>query len=57
MFNKSNEQLLIMQTTIESKRQESNEKMDKLIEYLKAVLTSTITEIMDYINISKPSTG
>ena len=57
MFNKSNEQLLIMQTTIESNRQESNEKMDKLIEYLKAMITSTVTEIMDYINISKPSTG
>ena len=57
MFNKSNEQLLIMQTTIESKRQESNEKMYKLIEYLKEMITSTVTAIMDHINISKPSTG
>ena len=50
MDNKSDEKLTIMQATIEPKNQEikvnkqySNEKMMKLTEDFKAMLTSTIT--------------
>ena len=43
MDNKSNEQLLIMQVTIGSNRQDSDEKMKNLIEDLKEMITSTIT--------------
>ena len=43
MDNKSDEQLLVMQAIIEAKRQESDDKMKKLTEDLKAMITSTIT--------------
>ena len=43
MDNKSGEQLLVMQAIIEAKRQESDDKMKKLTEDLKAMITSTIT--------------
>ena len=42
MDNKSDEQLLIMKVTIGANKQDSDEKMNKLTEYLKEMLTSTI---------------
>ena len=52
MYNKSSEQLLIMQSTIESNRKDSDEKLNNLTEDLKAMIASTITSMMDQINIS-----
>ena len=43
MDNKSDEQLLITKVTIGSNKQDSDEKMNKLTEHLKEMLTSTIT--------------
>ena len=51
MENKSDEQLLIMQSTIESIRKYYDEKAKNLTEKL----TSTISSIMDQIKISKSS--
>ena len=56
MDNKSDEQLLIIQATIEATRQDSDEKMNKLTEDFKAIITSTIASIMDHISMSKSST-
>ena len=42
-----------MQATIESNRQEYDEKIKKLTEDLKSMITSTITSMMYQINISK----
>ena len=55
MDNNYGEQLLIMQATIEAYRQDSNDKMKKLTEELKAMITSTITPTVDQVNISKSS--
>ena len=46
MDKKSVKKLLIMQSTTESNRQESDEKMKKLIEDLKEIITPTITSMM-----------
>ena len=43
MYNKSDEQLLIMQATNEANRQESDDKMNNLIEDLKEMTILTIT--------------
>ena len=51
MDNNSDDQLLIMQSAIGSKRQYYDEKMKKLIEDL----TEIITSIMDQIKISSSS--
>ena len=53
MDNKSGEQFLIMKSKIKSNRQETNEKLMKLKEYPKAIITSTITQMMDQTNNSK----
>ena len=53
MDNKSYEQLLIMQDTIEANMKYSDDKTKNTTEYLKAMTTSTITSMMDQINISK----
>ena len=53
MDNKSNEQLLIMQATIKPNSQESDEKITKLTDDLKAMMKSTITSMMDQTKISK----
>ena len=45
MDNKSDDQLLIVQATIESNKQDSDEKMKKLIEYLKGMIASMIDQI------------
>ena len=44
-----------MQSTVEFNRQEYDEKMKKLKENLKSIIPSTITSIVDDINISKYS--
>ena len=51
MDNKSDYQLLNMQDTIESNRQDSDEKIKNLIEYLTAMIIS----VMDQNKISKSS--
>ena len=51
MDNKSDEQLVILQATIQANRQDSDEKTKNLTEYL----TETITSMMDQIKISKYS--
>ena len=51
MNNKSDEHLRIMQATIESNKQDYDEKMKKLTEYL----TAMITPMMDHIEIYKSS--
>ena len=51
MNNKSYEQLLITQATIESSGQDSDEKMNNLTGYPTAMITS----IMDHIKMSKSS--
>ena len=51
MDNKSDFQLLIIQATIESNKQDSNEKTKKLT----ADLTGMIASMMDQINMSKYS--
>ena len=48
--NKSDDQLLIMQSTIEANTQDYDEKMKKLIKYLTAMITS----IMDQIKNQNP---
>ena len=53
MDNKSYEQLLIMQDTIEANMKYSDDKTKNTTEYLKAMTTSTITSMMDHINIFK----
>ena len=62
MYKKYDDQFIVMQATIEANRQEikannkySDEKMLKLAEDFKSMITSTITSIMDLINISKSS--
>ena len=62
MDNKSDEQFIIMQATIEtnkqdmrSNKQESDKKMMNTTEDFKSMLTSTITSMMDRINMSKYS--
>ena len=55
MDNKSDEQFLIMQATIEVNRQDYEDKMKKFIEDLKAMITSTIISTMSQMDISKPS--
>ena len=49
MDKKSDEQLLIMQATIESNKQDYDEKMKKITEDI----TSMITSMMDQIKILK----
>ena len=51
MYNKSDDQLLIIQATIESNRQDYNEKMKNLTEDLTAIITS----MMEQIKISESS--
>ena len=51
MDNKSDGQLLIMQATIDANRQDSDEKMKNLTEYL----TEIIVSMMDQIKFSKSS--
>ena len=60
MDNKSDEQFIILQSTIESNKQdmksnkqESDEKMMNLTEYLKAMIESTITSTVGQMNIYK----
>ena len=55
MDRKSDEQLLIIQSAIETNMQESDEKIKKPTEELKATITSTIKYITDQINIPKSS--
>ena len=55
MDNNSDEQFLIMQAKIESNKQESYEKTKNIKEYLKALVTSTITSVMGHMNIYKSS--
>ena len=50
MDNKSDEQFLILQSTIEVNKQETDEKIAKLTEDLKEMITSTITSMMDQTN-------
>ena len=52
MDNKSDDQLLTMQATIDANRQDSVEKINKLTE----ILTATIESIMDQIKMLKYST-
>ena len=56
MDNKSDDQLLIMQATIESNKKKSGEKMKNITEYLKSMITSTTTPTMGQKNVSKSST-
>ena len=58
MDNKSDEQFMIMKTTIKYKKHEikankkdCNEKMMKLTEDLKSMISSTITSTMGQMNI------
>ena len=51
MDNKSDDQLLTMQATIDANRQDSVEKINKLTE----ILTATIESIMDQIKMLKYS--
>ena len=60
MDNKYDEQFIIMQATIKSNKQEiksnkqdSDEKMMNLTEDFKAILASSITSMMDHINMYK----
>ena len=60
MDNSSDEQIIIMKAKIETNKQDlkankqdSDEKMMNLTEYFKVMLTSTITSLMDQINILK----
>ena len=52
MDNKSEEKFIIMQAKIEANRQYYYERMNKPTENLKAMIISTITSMMDQINIS-----
>ena len=52
MDNKSYEQFIIMQATIEANKQDFDDKMAKLTEYFKAMIASTITSMTDQINLS-----
>ena len=45
MYNKSDDQLLVMQYTIESNRQDYDEKTKNLTEYLTVIIAS----MMDHI--------
>ena len=45
MDNKSDDQLLIMQATIESKRLDSDNKIKKLTEYLTGMIASMMDQI------------
>ena len=51
MDNKSDEKFIIMTATIEANRQESDDKITKLIEDLKVFVKSTITSMIDKTNI------
>ena len=55
MSNKYYEKLITMKTTLETYRYECDEKMKKLIDNLKSMITSTITLTMDQITIYKSS--
>ena len=62
MDSKSEEQFIVMQDIIEankeemkSNKQDYDEKIMNLTEYFEELLTSTITSLMDDINISKSS--
>ena len=48
MDNNSDEIYIIMQATIESNRKDSDDKITNLTEELKAIITSTITSMMDH---------
>ena len=52
MDNKSNEQLLVIQSANEAN---TDEKIENATEDLKSMITLTITSMMDQINISKSS--
>ena len=56
MDNNSDDQSLIMQAKIEANRQDNDEKLTNITEYL-AIITSTITSMMyqDYNSKSSPS--
>ena len=53
MDNKPDKQFLIIQATIEANNQELDDKMKKLTEDLKAIITSTNTSTMHQMIISK----
>ena len=55
MDNKSDENFLIFQSTIEANKQESYDKINKLTEDLKSMITSTITSTMGQMKNSKSS--
>ena len=55
MDNKYDEQFLTMQSTIESDRQESDEKITNLTFDLKEIITLTIKSMMAWNNNSKSS--
>ena len=57
MYTNSYEQFLIMEATIESNKQQSDEKMKNLTEDLKSMTTSTIKSTMGHMNINKFSPG
>ena len=50
MDNNYDEQLLIMKSTIESNKQETDDKIANLTEDLKSMFTSIIVSIMDHTN-------
>ena len=54
MDTNSDEQLLIIQSKVESNNQETDEKLTKLTEDI-AMITSTLTSMMDHTNNSKSS--
>ena len=56
MYNKSDEQSLVMQSKIEANKQDYDDKRKKLAEYLKATITPTVTSTMDQITMYKPVT-
>ena len=63
MDNKYYGQFIIMQATIETNKQEMkpnkqypDDKIMKVTEYVKAMIISTFTSMMDHINTLKPST-
>ena len=48
MYNKWDDQLLIMQDIIEANRQDSDEKMKKITEHLTAIIASMMDQIKIY---------
>ena len=53
MDNNSDEQFIIVQVTTEANKQDSDEKITKLIEDFKAMIASSIASITDKINTLK----